>query len=130
MSSLIKTFSSNKLFHDDIKPKQKTKLNDIRFTKVLTKYSTEYNNSTFIQELCQKLSLDKKDTFSFFLDLRNKYTDEEINTIFESYEITKLDINRIYRYLDKYTNKDCKIGGDESVIEQSIDDFDDMNEFN
>jgi len=129
MSSLIKTFSSNKLFHDYIKPKQKTKLNDIRFTKVLTKYSTEYNNSTFIQELCQKLSLDKKDTFSFFLDLRNKYTDEEINTIFESYEITKLDINRIYRYLDKYTNKDCKIGGDEVVIEQSIDDFDDMNEF-
>ena len=78
--------------------------------------------------MCQKLSLDKKDTFSFFLDLRNKYTDEEINTIFESYEISKLDINRIYRYLDKYTNKDCKIGGNEKIIEQSIDDFEDMNE--
>ena len=128
MSSLIKTFSCNRLFHNNIQTKKKSKLNDIRFTKVLTKYSTEYNNSVFIQELCQKLSLDKKDTFSFFLDLRNKYTDEEINTIFESYEISKLDINRIYRYLDKYTNKDCKIGGNEKIIEQSIDDFEDMNE--
>jgi hypothetical protein len=128
MSSLIKTFSCNRLFHNSIQTKKKSKLNDIRFTKVLTKYSTEYNNSVFIQELCQKLSLDKKDTFSFFLDLRNKYTDEEINTIFESYEISKLDINRIYRYLDKYTNKDCKIGGNEKIIEQSIDDFEDMNE--
>ena len=91
---------------------------DIRFTKVLTKYSTEYNNSLFIQDLCQKLSLDKKDTFSFFLDLRLKYPDEEIYAIFELYDINKLDINRIYRYLDKYTNKDCKIGGDDlSVID-------------
>ena len=128
MSSLIKTFSCNRIFHNNIQTKKESKINEIRFTKVLTKYSTEYNNSVFIQELCQKLSLDKKDTFSFFLDLRNKYTDEEINTIFESYEISKLDINRIYRYLDKYTNKDCKIGGNEKIIEQSIDDFEDMNE--
>ena len=128
MSSLIKTFSCNRIFHNNIQTKKESKINEIRFTKVLTKYSTEYNNSVFIQELCQKLSLDKKDTLSFFLDLRNKYTDEEINTIFESYEISKLDINRIYRYLDKYTNKDCKIGGNEKIIEQSIDDFEDMNE--
>jgi DNA polymerase III delta prime subunit len=117
MSSLIKTFACNKLFHDEITMKKKSYPDEIRFTKVLTKYSTEYNNSLFIQDLCQKLSLDKKDTFSFFLDLRMKNTDEEIYTMFESYDITKLDINRIYRYLDKYTNKDCKIGGDEVIIE-------------
>jgi len=119
MSSLIKTFSCNKLFHDEIATK--TAQPDIRFTKVLTKYSTEYNNSIFIQDLCQKLSLDKKDTFSFFLNLRLKHTDEEIYTMFESYDITKLDINRIYRYLDKYTNKDCKIG-DEIVVEMEYED--------
>ena len=94
---------------------------EIRFTKVLTKYSTEYNNSIFIQDLCQKLSLDKKDTFSFFLDLRTKHTDEEIYTMFEFYDITKLDINRIYRYLDKKTNKDCKISGDELIIESEME---------
>jgi hypothetical protein len=121
MSSLIKTFHCNKIYQDAIH-KIKEKINkprnstDIRFTKVLTKYSTEYNNSLFIQDLCQKLSLDKKDTFSFFLDLRLKYPDEEIYTIFESYDINKLDINRIYRYLDKYTNKDCKVGGDDTLV--------------
>jgi DNA polymerase III delta prime subunit len=117
MSSLIKTFHCNKLYHDAPKTQHSLKLPEIRFTKVLTKYSTEYNNSLFIQELCQKLSLDKKDTFSFFLDLRLKYKDEELYSMFESYDINKLDINRIYRYLDKYTNKDCKIGIDEHVID-------------
>ena len=121
MSSLIKTFSCNKLFHDHIKYVTKPNPHEIRFTKVLTKYSTEYNNSLFIQDLCQKLSLDKKDTFSFFLDLRMKHSDDELYTMFESYDITKLDINRIYRYLDKYTNKDCKIGGDEPLIESELE---------
>jgi hypothetical protein len=45
-----------------------------------------------------------------------KYGDEEIYTMFESYDINKLDINRIYRYLDKYTNKDCKVGGDDITV--------------
>jgi len=121
MSSLIKTFACNKLFHDEIQSKKKSNLTDIRFTKVLTKYSTEYNNSIFIQDLCQKLSLDKKDTFSFFLDLRMKYVDDDIYTMFESYEITKLDINRIYRYLDKYTNKDCNSGSDDIIIESEME---------
>lgn len=116
MSSLIKTLHCNKIYHDTIPANKSEKTADIRFTKVLTKYSTEYNNSLFIQDLCQKLSLDKKDTFSFFLDLRIKYPDEEIYTIVESYDINKLDINRIYRYLDKYTNKDCKVGGDDTTV--------------
>jgi len=116
MSSLIKTFHCNKIYHDAIPINKAPKVSDIRFTKVLTKYSTEYNNSLFIQDLCQKLSMDKKDTFSFFLDLRLKYPDEEIYTIFESHDINKLDINRIYRYLDKYTNKDCKVGGDDITV--------------
>ena len=70
-----------------------------------------------------KLSLDKKDTFSFFLDLRLKHKDEEIYTMFESYDINKLDINRIYRYLDKYTNKDCKAGGDDNAGDCEVEDI-------
>ena len=49
------------------------KMSLIRFTKVLTKYSTEYNNIVFIQSLCNKLSLDKNDLFSYFLHLKNQY---------------------------------------------------------
>ena len=110
MSSLIKTFHSNKIYHDTFKKKAKINPTEIRFTKVLTKYSTEYNNSLFIQNLCQQLGLDKKDTFSFFLELRNNHSEEDIYAMFESYEIGKLDIVRIYRYLDKYTDKNCKSG--------------------
>lgn len=105
MSSLIKTFKNNNLYHSYFKKKVKYNPVEVRFTKVLTKYSTEYNNSIFIQNLCQQLGMDKKDIFSFFLNLKNKYTDNELLLIFENYEINKLDINRIYRYLDKYTKE-------------------------
>jgi hypothetical protein len=107
MSSLIKTFHCNKIYHDTFKKQPKFNPVEVRFTKVLTKYSTEYNNSLFIQELCQQLGLDKKDMFAFFLELRQNHSEEEIYGLFETYEIKKLDINRIYRYLDKYTDKDC-----------------------
>jgi len=117
MSSLVKTFKNNSLYHElfqqiNVKKKNKQKFNptEVRFTKVLTKYSTEYNNSIFIQNLCQQLAMDKKDMFAFFLDIKNKYpaNDSEILALFENYEISKLDINRIYRYLDKYTKEDAE----------------------
>jgi DNA polymerase III delta prime subunit len=109
MSSLIKTFKNNKIYHDEISPKKKQNFNppEVRFTKVLTKYSTEYNNSIFIQNLCQELSMDKNDMFAFFLDLKSKHTDNEIVLLFENYNITKLDISRIYRYLEKYTKENA-----------------------
>jgi hypothetical protein len=119
MSSLIKTFKNNKLYHESFKKKQKYDPTEVRFTKVLTKYSTEYNNSLFIQNLCQQLGMDKKDLFSFFLELKNNFDDSQLLLLFENYEITKLDINRIYRYLDKYTKENA---ADEIEIE--IDDSD------
>ena len=118
MSSLIKTFKNNKAYHFT-KKKQKYNPTEVRFTKVLTKYSTEYNNSIFIQNLCQELSMDKNDMFAFFLDLKNKYNDNEIIGLFENYDITKLDINRIYRYLEKYT-KENPWESDEVISEHEI----------
>ena len=44
MSSLVKTMYNNKLFHDKFPKKPNFNPCDVRFTKVLTKYSTEYNN--------------------------------------------------------------------------------------
>ena len=132
MSSLIKTFKNNRLYHElfqqiNAKKKNKQKFNpaEVRFTKVLTKYSTEYNNSIFIQNLCQQLGMDKKDMFAFFLDIKNKYPsgDNEILALFENYEISKLDINRIYRYLDKYTKEDAEDMDD--IVVSEIEDNDD-----
>ncbi len=102
MSSLIKTFYNNKLYHQTIKNKQKFNPTEVRFTKVLTKYSTEYNNALFIQGLSQELMMDKNDIIGFFLELQEKYNDEEVYELFDQLEISKLDINRIFRYLSKH----------------------------
>lgn len=120
MSSLIKTFKNNSLYHNSLKKKQKYNPSEVRFTKVLTKYSTEYNNYLFIQNLCQQLGMDKKDLFSFFLELKNNCDDNQMLLLFENYEITKLDINRIYRYIEKYTKENTT--EEEEVKEESEDD--------
>jgi hypothetical protein len=123
MSSLIKTFKNNKLYHETLtKKKPKYNPTEVRFTKVLTKYSTEYNNSVFIQNLCQELSMDKNDMFAFFLDIKKKYTESEIILLFENYDITKLDINRLYRYLEKYTKENVEEIDDETSDDGNISD--------
>ena len=66
------------------------------------------------------LGTDKKDLFSFFLDIKDKYDDNEVMALFENYEITKLDINRIYRYLDKYTKVDA-VDMDETDEKSDVD---------
>jgi len=80
------------------KPIQK----DIRFTKILTKYSTEYNNNVFIETLCSKLNLDRSDLLSFFIHIRKNNTITTYNDFFESLEITKLDVQRMYRFIDNF----------------------------
>jgi DNA polymerase III delta prime subunit len=122
MSSLIKTFYNNKLYHEHFTKKPKFNPVEVRFTKVLTKYSTEYNNSLFIKTLCQQLSMDQKDMFSFFMHIKTQYNEDEIYNMLENYEITKLDINRIYRYLDKYTQKTLEVTNDDDKVIDSDDD--------
>jgi hypothetical protein len=117
MSSLIKTFKNNKLFHQFIENKKKCKTTEVRFTKVLTKYSTEYNNSLFIQKLCYKLGMDKKDLFGFFVELRNNKDESDI---LENYEICKLDINRIYKYIEKYITENATGTSEKEIEEESI----------
>jgi len=131
MSSLMKTFHNNQIYHE-VFPENRDKYqpNEVRFTKVLTKYSTEYNNMLFLYNLCETLSLDKKDLLCMFEELRmfkntpNIYKNDSLLQIekwFEDYEISKLEIRRIYRYLDKNEKK-------ESADDYSLDnDMDDKN---
>lgn len=117
MSSLIKTFYNNKLYHQNFpESENEFKPTEVRFTKVLTKYSTEYNNMLFIYNLCQELDMDKKDLTTFFQEIRLYYGDNfctkndilnDVEKLFENYNITKLDIKRMYRYLDKNVKKDA-----------------------
>lgn len=127
LTSLIKTFYNHSLFHAAFPGTPP--LHDIRFTKVLTKYSTEYNNTLFVYGLCQQLELDQSDLVTFFHELRNN-VDHALrrkpqsespspspwppisDTAFdaavvahaertlEPYNVSKLLIKRMYRYLD------------------------------
>jgi hypothetical protein len=122
ISSLIKTFHNNKILHETFPESRDIKHEDIRFTKVLTKYSTEYNNQVFINNLCLELNMDKNDIITFFQELRillsKNITGDfliiptniiHMEQLFEGYTISKLDIKRIYRYLDKNVKKDALI---------------------
>ena len=124
MSSIMKTFHNNKIFHDTFPEylgKPELLSSEIRFTKVLTKYSTEYNNILFIYNMCQELDMDKKDLVSFFQEMRLFFNRDDENflqssegmaqmdILFENYNITKLDIRRMYRYLDKNVKKDSEV---------------------
>ena len=128
MSSLMKTFYNNKIYHDTF-PENMNKFHpsEVRFTKVLTKYSTEYNNILFIFNLCQELDMDKKDLIAFFQGLRLYYGKDFFNSqdvlngvenLFQDYNINKLDIKRMYRYLDKNVKKDL------SISEEDMNDID------
>lgn len=122
MSSMMKTFYNNKLFHDYF-PENGGKYNhdEVRFTKVLTKYSTEYNNQLFIYNICQELDMDKKDIIAFFQEIRLIYGDDflsrtdlstKIDELLENLNINKLDMKRIYRYLDKNVKKESSVDED------------------
>ena len=126
MSSLTKTLYNNKIYHDTFPENVNTfEPSEVRFTKVLTKYSTEYNNQQFIYGMCQDLDMDRKDIISFFQELRTFYgknfqsqTDilNQVEELFENHNISKLDIKRMYRYLDKNVKK--TVIDDDSVTDE------------
>jgi len=124
MSSLIKTFHNNKIYHDTFPEKGgQYKPSEVRFTKILTKYSTEYNNQLFLYNLSQELCMDKKDICALFQELRlvydlhtninNNEVMSAVEELFENYDINKLDIKRMYRYLDKNVKKEVLVLGDD-----------------
>jgi hypothetical protein len=131
MSSLIKTFHNNQIYHDTFPETRLTPTADVRFTKVLTKYSTEYNNILFVYNLCQQMDMDKKDLIAFFQELRMLYGPEFylqsdrmvfVERIFENTGVNKLDIKRMYRYLDKNAKRDVNLTDDDIDYEEDESD--------
>lgn len=103
---------------------------DIRFTKILTKYSTEYGNTIFINFLCEEMGLDKKDMIVFFQEMKyffeagcggavalltgnaKKNSAEpqnivEMEKVFQpGHNIDRLEIRRMYRFLSQLSLAD------------------------
>ena len=123
MCSIIKTMYNNFLYHQwASKPNTILDAKEIRFTKILTKYNTEYGNMIFLFLLCEEMGMDKKDVFAFFQEMRLFFTSarvtnqpgkggnqydtpaiiSEMEKVFESQcNISKLEIRRMYRFLDQ-----------------------------
>lgn len=131
MSSLIKTMKNNyKLFEFYNQNENNLNFNiSIQFTKVLTKYSTEYNNFIFLQKLIQQLSLDKSDLFGIFYETLNNnlLNDKKVIGLFESYGIKKLDIQRMSRFLDKYI-KENEYQTNNILENNDVDEIFDIND--
>ena len=62
----------------------KTQKEEYRFTKVLTKYSNEYNNQKFIIDLCNRLNISRKQLFTM------------------KYELSETENLRLQKYLTNY----------------------------
>jgi hypothetical protein len=102
MCFIIKVFKNMHIYEKTVQTPES--IREIRFTKILTKYSTEYNNYTFVRDLCQSLLIDSSDIYSYFSLLRKKYSMEEIAVMMEQYDIAPISINRIFKFFDKIQN--------------------------
>ncbi len=100
ISSIIKTFKNNNILHtemlstihnvDNVLPRE------IRFTKILTKYSSEYNNFWFIRNICQTLGIDKNDLLDYAI--RYPENHKQILDLFENNEFDMTTLNRLIKY--------------------------------
>jgi hypothetical protein len=93
-------FQNNLLKHIDIK--------DIIFTKVLTKYSSEYNNFNFIFCNTQLYCTNKKNLL-LYIFVSEKYDETHI----------KLVYNRIIKLIEQYIN--YKINNSYKMLEETIE---------
>jgi len=114
MTSLIKTFHNSKILREALPASKHSQ--EIRFTKVLTKYATEYNNNKFVQLLCQTLNVDKKDLYLHFLRLRETMEMSDIYALYEQYEISDLEINRLYKLIDGTHIASAQVDEDELLF--------------
>jgi len=100
MNYIIKLFQNNFILKSNNLLKT-VNIEEIIFTKILTKYSSEYNNYIFIYNLLQSFLIDKKDIFTLFYNLNKNYETNDIIYKLESYNITKLEIIRIIKLINQ-----------------------------
>lgn len=110
LTSLMKNIHSNHIFQENVEIDE---VKEVRFTKILTKYSTEFNNINFIIKFCQKLAMDKKDLINFFFEKHKLLKEEDYLYLEERFDIKKLDVNRLIRYIENKTSKE--------TIEEDLD---------
>jgi len=92
MTSLLKTFLATTVLRKSA-PK---KVGEVRFTKVLTKFSSEHNNKVFVQRICQHLGVEKRDLLLLFEKARGR----PVSEMCALYEMSAVDVSRMFRFVD------------------------------
>lgn len=110
---IIKLFYNNFILSKNKLLKQ-IDISEIIFTKILTKYSSEYNNYMFIYSLLQIFLLDKKDLYIKILELSNENNINEVLNKLKYININKLEIVRIIKFIN-YILYDDLISKNESI---------------
>lgn len=116
---IIKLFYNNFILYKN-KLLKNINIENIIFTKILTKYSSEYNNFNFIYTLLQSLLLEKKDIITLFYYYKNNDI-SQLTTIFDNYNLSKLEIIRITKFINQLIDY-------KDIQTKTTDDFDDYDE--
>lgn len=116
---IIKLFYNNFILYKNNLLKN-INIENIIFTKILTKYSSEYNNFNFIYTLLQSLLLEKKDIITLFYYYKNNDI-SQLTTIFDNYNLSKLEIIRITKFINQLIDY-------KDIQTKTTDDFDDYDE--
>jgi len=105
ITSMMKTMQGNAILHETTSnsPKKPFYPKEIRFTKILTKYSTEYNNTLFLQELVKKCDMEVGDIISLFYSQRKEFRKKGLLSFVEDKQVTELDVARLFRYIENMT---------------------------
>lgn len=102
ISSIIKTFMNNHIIHlellSSIPQLEPIIPREIRFTKILTKYSSEYNNFWFIRNICQTLGIDKNDLLEQAIKYSGNSQTSGLLDVFEANEFDLTALNRLIKY--------------------------------
>ena len=120
MNYIIKLFFNNFILKTNNLLK-KVNIEDIIFTKILTKYSSEYNNYIFIYNLLQSFLIDKKDIYTLFYNLYKKYDINDLIYKLENYNISKLEIIRIIKLINQLIDYEYINKNKEIEVEMDID---------
>jgi hypothetical protein len=98
---------------------KKIDIDKIIFTKILTKYSSEYNNYIFIYNLLQIFLIDKKDLFLIYKE-ELLLNEDKVNTIIENLnsDLTKVELMRLIKliYNNIYYSNNKEIIDDSSFF--------------
>lgn len=125
MSVITKIYANTQLLHQAFSKAGRTAplIPEVRFTKVLTKYSTEYGNEQFFCYLCEQLNWDITDVVGYFTWLRGQpqeFITAASTRLIEEMGIEPAAIRRMFQFLNKYLIP--------TAIEERADDDDDEDE--